>query len=213
MAINTFCAKFGINKFGFFNDCKLSTKQLQLMANAVNAANNPLRTAPRGIDAIRGQILTAHIKAQPKNKAIFELNARAVALRSRIENGEAVPRAERKPQFAIPLAELPVDPSAAAVASGSKKRKRAAVKEESDEESSSSELSSPPASRVGDDDGVSVDTWMTTDEEITPGESGEENWSDAGDEIPSVEGEGEVEGDWAEIEEAAPSPPAKRRRM
>lgn len=209
-ATNTFCAKFGINKFGFTEDCKLSTKQLQLMADAVNAAPNPLRSAPRGVDAVRGQIISAHDKDQPKNKAIFDLLGRAVVLRARVAGGEAVPRAERKPQFAIALSEFPVDPPAGAARPsllGGRKHKRTAIVEESDEGSSSSELSSPPASEVGGVEGVSEDTWMTTDEEIQPGESEEGNWSDTSEEVMA----GDDEGEW-EVEEIVSPPPTKRAR-
>ncbi|KAJ4344332.1 hypothetical protein N0V95_006123 [Ascochyta clinopodiicola] len=210
-AINTFCAKFGIHRFGFTEDCKLSTAQLQLMADAVNAAPNPLRVTPRGVDAVRGQIISAHDKAQPKNKAVFDLTARAVALRARVTAGEAVPRAERKPRLAIALAKFPVDaPPAAAAPStpGGKKRKRTAPGQDSDEEPSSSELSSPPASHVGGHDGVSEDTWMTTDEEMQPEESEEGNWSDTSEEVLS----GVDEEQWAEAEKVASSPPAKKIR-
>jgi hypothetical protein len=208
-AINAFCAKYGIHHFGFSPGRKLTTKQLQLMADAVNAAPNPLRVVPRGVDAVRGQIVSAHDKAQPKNKAIFDLLNRAVAFRARIAGGEAIPRAERKPQLAIPLSEFPVDPpvTAAGLSTPSgRKRKRAAAVEESDGEPSSSDLSSPPASEVGMDDGVSEHTWMTTDEEIQPGESEEGNWSDTSEEVFSGE-----EGEWVEVEEVS-SPPAKKAR-
>lgn len=209
--INSFCAKFCIHRFGFTEDCKLSTKQLQLMADGVNSAPNPLRTTPRGVDAVRGQIISAHNRAQPKNKAIFDLLGRAVALRARTARGEVIPRAERKPHAAIALSEFPVEPPAAAagsLTSGGRKRKRAAIVEKSDEEPSSSELSSPPASDVGENDGLSVETWMTTDEEIVPGESEEGNWSDTSEEVLS----GEDEGEWAVVEEVASSPPAKKAR-
>ncbi|KAF2621640.1 hypothetical protein BU25DRAFT_463590 [Macroventuria anomochaeta] len=208
--INTFCAKYGIHSFGFSDDCMLSTKQLQLMADAVNAAPNPLRSAPRGVDAVRGQIISAHDKAQPKNKAIFDLMARAVALRARIAGGEVIPRAERKPKLAIPLCEFPVDPPVAASDSltpGGRKRKRAAAVEASDGEPPSSELSSPPGSEVGGNDGVSEDTWMTTDEEIQPGESDEGNWSDTSEEMLSGEDE---HGEWVEVEEIASSYPRRK---
>ena len=209
-SINTFCAKFGIHKFGFSDNCKLSTKQLQLMAEAVNAASNPSRLVPRGVDAVRGQIVSAHDKAQPKNKAVFDLMAKAVSLRARIASGEVISRAERKPKLAISLSEFPVDPPVAAAGpstpSGRKHKQTAAV-EESDTEPSSSELSSPPASEVGGNDGVSEDTWMTTDEEIQPGESEEGNWSDTSEDMLSGE-----EAEWIEVEEIASSPPAKRIR-
>ncbi|KAF9700310.1 hypothetical protein EKO04_001440 [Ascochyta lentis] len=211
-AINTFCAKFGIHRFGFTEDCKLSTAQLQLMADAVNAAPNPLRVAPRGVDAVRGQIISAHDKAQPKNKAIFDLTARAIALRARLATGEAVSRAQRKPRLAIALAEFPVDAQVAAAAApstpSSRKRKRVAPVQDSDEEPSSSELSSPTASQVGGHDGVGEDTWMTTDEEIWSGESEEGNWSDTSEEVVS----GEDEGQWA-VKEVVSSPPAKKMRI
>ncbi|KAF3031871.1 hypothetical protein E8E12_000947 [Didymella heteroderae] len=77
-AINTFCSKFGIHKFDFVEGCRMSTEQLQLMADAVNAAPNSSRLEPRGVDAVRGQITSAHNKSQPKNKAIFDLLVKAL---------------------------------------------------------------------------------------------------------------------------------------
>lgn len=205
--INTFCAKFGIHRFGFAEEGKLTTKQLQLMADAVNAARNPLRTEPRGVDAVRGQIVSAHDKAQPKNKAIFDLLAKSVTLRERIASGEVIPRAERKPKAAIPLSQFPVDPPVAAAAPstpGGTKRKRTAAAEQSDTEPSSSELSSPSVSEVDGNESVdSEDTWMTTGEEIQPGESEEGNWSDTSEEMLSGE-----EDKWVKVEMS--SPPAKR---
>lgn len=210
-AINAFCNKFGINKFGFSDDCKLSTKQLQLIADAVNTAENSLRTAPRGVDAVRGQIISAHDKAQPKNKAIFDLTVTAVAQRSRIKKGEVVPRAERKPQFAIPLAEFPVDPpmiTASSNTSSGRKRKRDTIAEDSGEQPSCSELSSQPVSNDGGNDGVSEDTWMTTDEDIQPGEREKDHWSNPDRSMLP----GENKGEWVQGKELLSSPPAKKAR-
>jgi hypothetical protein len=188
--VNAFCAMYGVNNFGFTNGCKLSANRLQAMADTVNTVANPLRAAPRGIDAVRGQIISAHAKAQPKNKEIFDLRVKAAALRARIDAGEIPSRAERKPQFAIPLSEFPVNPPAAATAPSTvrnKKRKRTAVVEDTEEQSSSG-MSSPPESEPGED------KWMTTDEEILPDEGDDDNWTDAD-------------------EEATSSPPAKRLRL
>ncbi|KAJ4989720.1 hypothetical protein SVAN01_04750 [Stagonosporopsis vannaccii] len=152
ISINPFCAKFDIHKFGFIDYCKLSTLQLQVMANAVNSVPNPLRLAPRGVDAVRGQIASAHNISPPKNKAIFDLMVKAPALRSRIASDEVVPRAERKPKFAISLSDFGVERPVAArtlLPPGGRKRKRTAAVEVSNAESSSSELSSPPASERG----------------------------------------------------------------
>lgn len=208
--INSFCAKFGIHRFGFTEDCKLSTRQLQLMADAVNAASNPLRTTPRGVDAVRGQIISAHNKTQPKNKEIFDLLGTAMALRARLATGEVISRAERKPRAAIAPSEFPVEPPVAAVESlkpGGRKRKRGAVVKDSDGEPTSSELSSPPGSEVGGDKDVGEDTWMTTDEEIWQGESEEGSWSDTIEEV----GSGEDGDEWAVVEEVASSPPATKK--
>ena len=210
-AINVFCAKFGINKFGFSEDCKLSTRQLQLMADAVNTAENSLRTAPRGVDAVRGQIISAHDKAQPKNKAIFDLAVTAVAQRSRIERGEVVPRAERKPQFAIPLAAFPIDPPTATASSSTsidRKRKRTTAVDDSDEEPSSSELSSPPDFDNGGHGNVSEDTWITTDEEIQPDERQQGHWSNTN----RLMLPGENKNKWVQGEEVSSSPTAKKAR-
>ncbi|KAH6633238.1 hypothetical protein C7974DRAFT_471429 [Boeremia exigua] len=206
--INTFCAKFGIHRFGFTEDCKLSTRQLQLLADAVNATQNPLRLVPRGVDAVRGQIVSAHDRAAPKNKAVFELLVTADKLRARIAAGEVLPRAERKPKAAIPLEDFPVEVPVAARSVAdrdSRKRKRTAAVE-SDTEPSSSELSEPPESEVGEDDVAERDGWMTTEEEILEGESEEGNWSDTSEEV--VDGE-----EWEEAEaEEAGAPPAKKAR-
>ena len=76
-AINAFCASFGIEKFGFAADCKLSSEQLQIMADAVNATPNHSRLDPRGIDAVRGQISSAHNKSQPKTRQFSDSWPRA----------------------------------------------------------------------------------------------------------------------------------------
>lgn len=209
-AINTFCAKLGLHRFGFTDDCKLSTAQMQSMADAVNNAHNPLRMAPRGVDAVRGQIVSAHDKSPPKNKAVFELLARANALRARIASGEAVARAERKPAFAIPLSDFPVESAVGtpllALAHGSKKRKRAVVVETGGLEPSSSELSSPPASEIGEAPGSSAeDAGVSADEDNDVGGGGEGNWSDASEELLSGDG-------WVEVEEGLASPPVKKAR-
>lgn len=177
-SINTFCAKFGIHRFGFADGCKLSTKQLQLMANAVNSVPNPHRVTPRGVDAVRGQIATAHDKPQPKNKEIYDLLLRATALRAGMANREKVPKADRKPELAIPLADFPVDPLEAAQrlsSPGAGKRKRGAVGVMGTE-SSNSDLSSPPASEIDwDDGGLGRDTSMAADRDNQPRISGKKN--------------------------------------
>ncbi|KAJ4381703.1 hypothetical protein N0V86_003067 [Didymella sp. IMI 355093] len=175
-AINVFCSKFGIHKFGVVEECRLSAEQLQLMADAVNASPNPSRSEPRGVDAVRGQITSAHNKSQPKNKPIFDLLAKGVAFRARMSGGETIPEAEQKPKAAISLSEFPADPPVAAtppLIPGGKKRKRIAAVEE--REPSSSELSSPSASRIGGSRGVQ------------PGESEGRNWSDTSEEVLSGE--------------------------
>lgn len=132
--------------------CKLDTDRLRIMADVVNAAPNPSRREPLGIDAVRGQISSAHNKRQPKNKAIFDLLVKSTEFRIRMAAGEAIPRAERKPRAAIPLEESPVDTPLGAIppwTSDSKKRKRASAVEEM--ETSGSELSSLAVSEFGDD--------------------------------------------------------------
>ncbi|KAF3050413.1 hypothetical protein E8E11_005337 [Didymella keratinophila] len=108
-AINIFCTKFGIHRFGFAAECKLSTEQLQIMADAVNAVPNPSRLEPRGIDAVRSQITSAHNKSHPKNKEIFNLLAKGIDFCARMSGGEVVPGIEQKSKAAIPLSEFPVD--------------------------------------------------------------------------------------------------------
>lgn len=200
-AINKFCSTFGIDRFGFSDDCRLSTTQLQIMADAVNAAPNPSRTEPRGIDAVRGQIASAHDKARPKNKAVFDLLAKGADFRARESAGERISRGERKPGAAIPLSHFPVVPSRASAARSipsGKKRKRTAAVGESE---SSSELSSPAASVAGDD------TWAVTDEEYLPGEEEGRSWSDIS-EVSSGEEESQVTG-----RKELTSPPSKKARV
>jgi hypothetical protein len=193
-AINVFCSKFGIHKFGFVEGCRMSAEQLQLMADAVNASPNPSRSEPRGVDAVRGQITSAHNKSQPKNKAIFDLLAKGAAFRARMAGGETIPEAEQKPKAAIPLSEFPADPPVTAtppLIPGGEKRKRIAAVEET--EPSSSELSSPSASGIGGNQGVQ------------PGGSEERNWSDTSEVLSG-------ERQRVEVKEEMASPPSKKVR-
>lgn len=176
-AINAFCARFGIHRFGFADECKLSTNALQMMADAVNAAPNPSRCDARGIDAVRGQITSAHNKSPPKNKAVFDLLAQSTGFRARMAAGEVIPKAVRKPKAAISRAEFPLDtpvPGTPRSTPDSKKRKRTAAVEET--EPPGSELSSPAVSELGESCGSREDTEMTADEEAELGESGDGQW-------------------------------------
>jgi len=151
-AINTFCVKFGIHSFGFAAECKLSTEQLQIMADAVNAVPNPSRLEPRGIDAVRSQITSDHNNSHPKNREIFNLLAKGIDFHARMSDGEEIPGIEQKSKAAISLSAFPVDTAVTATATltpDSKKRKQTAFAEET--EPSSSELSSPAVSGLGED--------------------------------------------------------------
>tara|TARA_R110002003_G_scaffold25_23_gene1321 strand:- start:1478 stop:3502 length:2025 start_codon:yes stop_codon:yes gene_type:complete len=100
--INTFVARKGLKNFGAGASLGMSNADMQVIADHINAigGNN------RGIDATRAQIISAHVR---KNKAIFELRDRAEALRNRLANGDAISRAERYPQEAIPRSQFPVE--------------------------------------------------------------------------------------------------------
>lgn len=119
-AINTFCARHGIHNFGFTDTCKLDATQLQRMADQINLAPNPARTVARGVDAVRGQIISAH---ESKNGALFKLLQKGRRLREKITGGGEVSRADKFPEAAIPIEEFPSD-DGASVTNGTKKRKR-----------------------------------------------------------------------------------------
>lgn len=187
-SINKFCTDFGIDKFGFSDGCELGTKQLQRMADFVNTVPNSSRTMPRGVDAVRGQIVSSHDRPQPKNKAIFHLLAKAALFRSRIASGEEIFSAERQPELAIPLSQFPVDDPEMApgrLTRGGKKRKRVIIVEKNDKESFGSELSSPPGS--GGANAAHERSWLAAQEHNRPDRSGRKRRSDARDEALSSE--------------------------
>lgn len=150
------------------------------MADAVNAVPNPSRLETRGIDAVHGQISSAHNKSQPKNKAIYDLLAKGTEFRARTSGGEAISEAELKPKAAIPLPDFPVDHPVTTTppsTPGSRKSKRTIASEAT--EPSSSELSSPAVSELGEDPET------TADENTEPGKSGDGQWVEAKGPLPS----------------------------
>ncbi|KAF2830802.1 hypothetical protein CC86DRAFT_402812 [Ophiobolus disseminans] len=97
-AINAFIARSGLHSFD--SGTGTSPADLHAMTAAVNATGH----RDRSIDAVRGQIASSHAK---KNKAIWELRARAQAMRLRIAGGEKVSRKEKYPKEAISRAHFP----------------------------------------------------------------------------------------------------------
>jgi hypothetical protein len=101
-AINAFVRKAGLRNFGFGPDVAMNQKDIQVMTNAVNTVGGK----NRHVDAVRGQISSAHIR---KNKAIYDLLQHAQVLRDRLDRDEIVPRKERYPQEAIVSSLFPPD--------------------------------------------------------------------------------------------------------
>jgi hypothetical protein len=101
-AINAFVRKAGLRNFGFGSDVTMNQKDIQVMTDAVNTVGGK----NRHVDAVRGQISSAHLR---KNKAIYDLLQRAQVLRDRLDRDEIVPRKERYPQEAILPSLFPPD--------------------------------------------------------------------------------------------------------
>ncbi|KAH7396901.1 hypothetical protein DE146DRAFT_614242 [Phaeosphaeria sp. MPI-PUGE-AT-0046c] len=118
-AINSFVREKGLRHFGFGDGVMMTSKDLDKITTAVNAAG----TTKRKTDAVRGQIHSSHMR---KNKAIYELIERAKALRERLKAKEKVPRAERYPVMAIPEHLWPVEQGE------NKKRKTADIIDDTD---------------------------------------------------------------------------------
>jgi len=98
--VNAYCHAQGIDRFG----CKgspMKDSDFQVIADAVNVVGGK----DRNVDAVRGQVNTAHAK---KLKPLMELRELAAEMRSWIENGGVVSDAERRPPNAIALSEFPM---------------------------------------------------------------------------------------------------------
>ncbi|KAH9864331.1 hypothetical protein J1614_010265 [Plenodomus biglobosus] len=105
-AINAYCHTKGIDQFG----CKgasMKDADFQVIVDAVNAVGENGR---RNVDAIRGQINTAHARKMPM---IMELRDLAVEMRTFLKEKRGIlSDAERRPLHAIPLSKFPPDPFA-----------------------------------------------------------------------------------------------------
>jgi hypothetical protein len=204
-AINAFIAKSGLNAFG----SDMAAKDVQVMTDAVNNAGG----MGRGVDAVRGQIASSHAR---KNKAIFELMARAQHMRQRVAKGEKVPHQEQYPDGAIPRAHFPD-----AKGANGKPRSRKVEKEDdseddmeadTDSEDEAGELaptvpwyiaSPPDAAAVLQIKGSGIPPNRPALDTAWEVEDNEEDWSDAGSEDESVEGEDEEGGEsaWEDMSE------------
>ncbi|KAH8730840.1 hypothetical protein GQ44DRAFT_768010 [Phaeosphaeriaceae sp. PMI808] len=103
-AINSFVRKSGLHNLGFGQGFKMGQKELRTMADTVNRVGGKARK----IDAVRGQIMTAHEK---KNKAIFDLMQRAQILRGHLGSNESITRADIYPTEAILPSLFPSEPT------------------------------------------------------------------------------------------------------
>jgi hypothetical protein len=139
-AVNDFVRRRGLPQFGF-NGVQMSQKDMQVMADTVNAVGGMNRRA----DAVRGQLSSSYPK---KNKAVYELLKRADDMRDRIDGGESFTRNERYLVEAIPQDQFPQD-------TDTKKRKGRSTKERKDKSrkkrafaaimDTDAELSDPPS--------------------------------------------------------------------
>ncbi|KAF1831936.1 hypothetical protein BDW02DRAFT_504134 [Decorospora gaudefroyi] len=93
--LNAYIRTNGIDAFH-----RMSNADLQTIVDGINTAGNK----NRGLDALRGQINSAH---ERKNASIAYLRENGPALASYIEEGGEVSQEERFPEYAIPLEEYP----------------------------------------------------------------------------------------------------------
>jgi hypothetical protein len=96
-AINAFVHENGIDAYD-----AMSTADLTTITDAINAAGGK----GRGLDALRGQITSAH---ESKNHTMWYLRENARDFRLMIEGGGEVTDEERFPEHIIPLEEFPVE--------------------------------------------------------------------------------------------------------
>ncbi|KAG9184941.1 hypothetical protein G6011_11771 [Alternaria panax] len=96
-AINAFVHENGIDGYD-----TMTTSDLQVITDAINAVGGK----DRGLDALRGQITSAH---ETKNHTMWYLRENSRAFRLMIEGGGEVSDDERYPEHIIPLSEFPVE--------------------------------------------------------------------------------------------------------
>ncbi|CAG5158549.1 uncharacterized protein ALTATR162_LOCUS5137 [Alternaria atra] len=96
-AINAFVHENGIDAYD-----SMSTSDLSAITDAINAVGGKAR----GLDALRGQITSAH---ETKNHTMWYLRENAREFRLMIEGGGKVSDEERYPEHIIPLTEFPVE--------------------------------------------------------------------------------------------------------
>jgi hypothetical protein len=101
-AINAFVRRAGLAALGFGAGTAMGSAHVSAMTEAVNKAGGKGRLR----DAVKSQIASAHRR---KNKAIFDLLARAEVLRARVARGEKVRRDEMYPEEAIERGKWPED--------------------------------------------------------------------------------------------------------
>jgi hypothetical protein len=209
---------------------KISVPNLQPILDAVNAVGG----RNRGIDALKGQINSAHKTKNPSLKILFKT---AKSYADRVKAGELIPRAERYPEHAIPLSEFPEDEPPKAKKSKAKtkkmkenttstlaKRGRSMGIQSTDEVSEVEVVPWTPAMYSGAAPAAKKQAprkrkrgkeASDSEEEIIQPDSGSENEADD-DENPGFndgDAEDAEEGDVDEEEEAEPSPPRKKMKM
>ena len=96
-AINAFIHDNGIDAYD-----TMTSADLQAITDAINAVDGKAR----GLDALRGQITSAH---ETKNHTMWYLREHARDFRLMIEGGGEVTDNERYPEHIIPLSEFPLE--------------------------------------------------------------------------------------------------------
>jgi hypothetical protein len=96
-AINAFIHDNGIDAYD-----TMTSADLQAITDAINAVGGKAR----GLDALRGQITSAH---ETKNHTMWYLREHARDFRLMIEGGGKVTDDERYPEHIIPLSEFPLE--------------------------------------------------------------------------------------------------------
>ncbi|CAN9175906.1 unnamed protein product [Alternaria alternata] len=96
-AINAFIHDNGIDAYD-----TMTSADLQAITDAINAVGGKAR----GLDALRGQITSAH---ETKNHTMWYLREHARDFRLMIEGGGEVTDDERYPEHIIPLSEFPLE--------------------------------------------------------------------------------------------------------
>ncbi|KAL1794466.1 hypothetical protein ACET3X_007887 [Alternaria dauci] len=94
-AINAFIHSNGIDAYD-----TMTTKDLQAITDAINTVGGK----GRGLDALRGQITSAH---ETKNHTMWYLREHSRDFRLMIEGGGVITDEERYPEHVVPLSEFP----------------------------------------------------------------------------------------------------------